>query len=517
MLERLPQGWVKTTLGEVCAINPRPAFDELPPEETEVSFVPMAAVEEETGRMDPSEVRPLAIVRKGYTPFIENDVVFAKITPCMENGKIAMATGLKNGLAYGSTEFFVFRPYEGVLPRFLLYFLLQRSFRNEAEGTMSGAVGQKRVPLNHLFSHAFPLPPTGEQERIVLKLKATFSMMERAERATQRALENLQRYRASILEATWKGKWPRRRLGALTLKIGSGSTPRGGEAVYQESGIPLIRSLNVHSTGFRFEGLAFIDDAKAKKLENAIVGSGDVLLNITGASIGRVTTVPASLDGARVNQHVCIIRPNQDLLSEFLAMFLASPSEQARIKHVQVGATRPALTKAMIVNWEVPVPPLSLQSKIVAKAKRQLLTGARMVVSLEQQLDRARATRQSLLREAFGGRLVPQDPKDEPASVLLDRIRAIREAEANKQKGKRMHKLKPKSVRRPLLEVLREHSKPMTPEQLYREAGFQPEEVDVFYRELASLRDILREEKPSASEVKAWPHRAHVVLELKET
>jgi type I restriction enzyme S subunit len=108
------------------------------------------------------------------------------------------------------------------------------------------------------------------------------------------------------------------------------------------AGIPLIRSMNVHFSGFRPDGLAYLDAKQAKQLDNVIVRLGDVLLNITGASIGRVTVAPDSMDGARVNQHVCIIRPNNTLLPVFLAYFLASPSEQARIMNIQVGATRQA-------------------------------------------------------------------------------------------------------------------------------------------------------------------------------
>ena len=150
MTEKLPHGWIKTTLGEVCAINPPMRFDHLVPDDTEVSFVPMAAVEQETGRLDASQTRTLASVRRGYRAFRENDVLFAKITPCMENGKIALAAGLKNGLAYGSTEFLVFRPYAGVLPRFVLHYLLQPSLRKKAERQMTGVVGQKRVPSRSL-------------------------------------------------------------------------------------------------------------------------------------------------------------------------------------------------------------------------------------------------------------------------------------------------------------------------------------------------------------------------------
>ncbi len=182
---------MKTTLGEVCAFNPRIPFLEPLPDDTEVSFVPMAAVEEESGRLDASQTRTLGSVRRGYTPFIENDVIFAKITPCMENGKIALATGLKNGLAYGSTEFFVFRPYDGLLPRFLLHFLLQPSLREDAEHQMAGASGQKRVPASYLLNHEFSLPPTREQERILAKLDATLSRLERAETASRRARERV--------------------------------------------------------------------------------------------------------------------------------------------------------------------------------------------------------------------------------------------------------------------------------------------------------------------------------------
>src|SRR5713101_6848144 len=97
MPEKLPGGWVRTTLGEVCARMP---FEEPPPDRTEVSFAPMASAEEETGRLEALQVRGLGSVRRGYTPFIENDVIFAEITPCVENGKIALVTGLKNGLGY---------------------------------------------------------------------------------------------------------------------------------------------------------------------------------------------------------------------------------------------------------------------------------------------------------------------------------------------------------------------------------------------------------------------------------
>lgn len=159
--------------------------------------------------------------------------------------------------------------------------------------------------------------------------------------------------------------WPTVQLHRVTSKVGSGATPRGGEEVYQSSGTPLIRSMNVHFEGFRRKGLVFIDSDEAEQLDHVAVQTGDVLFNITGASIGRVTTAPADMAGARVNQHVCILRTTEALLAQFLAYYLATPAQQAVVNSNQVGGTRQAVTKAMLLNWPVPLPAQKEQRRIV--------------------------------------------------------------------------------------------------------------------------------------------------------
>lgn len=160
-------------------------------------------------------------------------------------------------------------------------------------------------------------------------------------------------------------RWPTVKLGSVTSKVGSGATPRGGEAVYRQSGIPLIRSMNVHFDGFRRDGLVYLDDKEASLLDNVVVQNNDVLFNITGASIGRVTTAPTEMTGARVNQHVCIIRPTQEVMPQFIAYFLRSPQQQALITSNQIGGTRQAVTKGMLLNWDVPISPPAEQERIV--------------------------------------------------------------------------------------------------------------------------------------------------------
>jgi type I restriction enzyme, S subunit len=220
--------------------------------------------------------------------------------------------------------------------------------------------------------------------------------------------------------------WPMCPLQELVTKVGSGATPTGGEHAYKPVGTPLIRSMNVHFAGFRREGLAFLDDDQAADLNNAIVCTDDVLLNITGASIGRVTTVPTELDGARVNQHVCIIRPKEVLRSRFLSYFLASPQQQQRIMRVQVGATRQALTKSMILAFDVPVLPISTQDRIVAKIEELFSDLDAGVAALERVRAKLKRYRAAVLNAAVTGKLTEawrrQNPPAEPADKLLARI-----------------------------------------------------------------------------------------------
>ena len=144
MSDALPLGWATTRLDEIAALNPRHQRD-LDGKQA-LTFVPMPAVSETSPLLDTSQERALETVRTGYTHFAEGDVVFAKITPCMENGKGAVATGLRNGLGCGTTELHVIRPHAGIHPHYLYRFLAQRSIRRAAKENFTGSAGQARVP-----------------------------------------------------------------------------------------------------------------------------------------------------------------------------------------------------------------------------------------------------------------------------------------------------------------------------------------------------------------------------------
>ena len=167
-------------------------------------------------------------------------------------------------------------------------------------------------------------------------------------------------------------KWEYKPLSEVTVKVGSGSTPRGGDSVYVKSGTALIRSQNIYNSEFTSNGLVYINDQTAEKMRGVTVQPNDVLLNITGDSVARCSIVNDSYLPARVNQHVAIIRTDQEMLSpDFLMFYLVSPYMQAKLlSWAGTGGTRKALTKGMIENFEVPVPPIEVQLEIANILKK---------------------------------------------------------------------------------------------------------------------------------------------------
>ena len=156
------------------------------------------------------------------------------------------------------------------------------------------------------------------------------------------------------------------RIKDICTKIGSGATPRGGKEAYKECGITLIRSQNVLDYSFSSDGLAFIDEKQAKALDNVIVQSGDVLLNITGDSVARACIVDDEFLPARVNQHVAIIRGIPSLILQSYSLYYLQMKKAYLLQVASGGATRNALTKAMIEEMEIPVPTIDEQRQIVS-------------------------------------------------------------------------------------------------------------------------------------------------------
>ncbi|PMM99901.1 type I restriction endonuclease subunit S [Vibrio splendidus] len=286
--------------------------------------------------------------------------------------------------------------------------------------------------------------------------------------------------------------WSMVRLGNLTSKLGSGSTPRGGKNVYTTEGIPFLRSQNVRNEGIKPDDIAYIPVEVHQKMDKTKVIPSDVLLNITGASLGRSTVFPESLVEANVSQHVTIIRLIERQMSQFVHLGILSPMVQRLVWGRQVGMAIEGLSKKVLEMFEFPVPPLKEQHRIVAKVDELmtlcdqleqqteasieahqvlvttlldslLLPSATAEGSLTNSADAdelmqnwARISehfdtlftteanidqlKQTILQLAVMGKLVPQDPNDEPAAKLLERIaeekaQLVKEKKIKKQKA----------------------------------------------------------------------------------
>jgi len=199
------EGVTLEPLGEVCELNPSRKGKMKYLDDMLVTFVPMSAVDAELGAIVTPEERSFAKVKKGYTWFVENDVLFAKITPCMQNGKAAIARGLLNSVGFGSTEFHVLRPRVGVLPEWVYFFVRRPSFRRLAEANFTGSVGQQRVPESFMKLQEIPLPSLGEQRQIVTYLDRLQAKVEELRRLQEETQEEIDAMTSAILDKAFRG------------------------------------------------------------------------------------------------------------------------------------------------------------------------------------------------------------------------------------------------------------------------------------------------------------------------
>ena len=211
--------------------------------------------------------------------------------------------------------------------------------------------------------------------------------------------------------------WVWTTLEEITSKIGSGSTPKGSN--YSEEGIPFFRSQNVYNEGLVYEDIKFISDATHQFMIGTEVHSKDLLLNITGGSLGRCAIVPADFQIGNVSQHVCIIRSIL-VLSSYVHTFILSPFFKKTMNIT--GSGREGLPKYNLEKMFLPIPPLKEQERIIKEIEHWFTfidTIEQSKVNLQTAI---KQTKNKILDLAIHGKLVPQDPNDEPASELLKRI-----------------------------------------------------------------------------------------------
>lgn len=202
----LNESWERVRIQDVCKVNPPKINVKEYDDNLEVSFFPMPALSEITGTITDPQTRKLSEVKKGFTNFMEGDVVFAKITPCMENGKSAIIPPLVNDIGYGTTEFYVMRCSDKLLNGYLYHLVRSKHFRDEAKAVMTGAVGQQRVPKSFIEDYKINLPLKEEQEEI-LKIVDEMVKKERVVADNcEKVIEQIELMKKSVLAKAFRGE-----------------------------------------------------------------------------------------------------------------------------------------------------------------------------------------------------------------------------------------------------------------------------------------------------------------------
>ena len=259
-----------------------------------------------------------------------------------------------------------------------LYYFMEGYVEELRKLSIGGVI--KYIKLGNLTEALIELPKIEDQRTIV----DIFNKSKRILSYHQQQLQKLDELvKARFVELFGnpvinnKG-WNVSDLGQLTIKIGSGATPKGGKEAYQTDGISLIRSMNVHNGKFEYKELAHISDEQAARLENVAVEKNDVLLNITGASVARSCVVPTNVLPARVNQHVCIIRCKDSIMPDFINSLLIDDNYQDLLWSIAgSGATREAITKQQVESLQIILPPISKQeefSKFINRVDKSKLS-----------------------------------------------------------------------------------------------------------------------------------------------
>ena len=318
------------------------------------------------------------------------------------------------------------RPRTDVLNgRFLFRCMQSRPVALQLELEATG-VTRYGLPKDAIGLAEIPLPPVSTQLLIADYLDRETAHIDGLIAEKESMLALLEEKRAALISSAitrglgpdapmkssgqeWLGEipshWDMSKLKYIVNKIGSGVTPRGGADSYQSDGIPLLRSQNIHFDGLRMDDVVFIDAETHQSMKNSKLANGDVLLNITGGSIGRCFYFEG-LDGeANVNQHVCIVRPSGQITTKYLYFTLRSVIGQTQIDLSQSGSGREGLNFEALGNFSVPVPPLDEQQYIVEFLEAVGQKSSILSAEIRNSVERLKERRTALITAAVTGQI----------------------------------------------------------------------------------------------------------------
>ena len=457
-------GWEVKKLGDVCEIAPKKALvKKTLTDEQLVSFVPMDQLGILKSHFTAKEDRHLSSVYKGYTYFCDDDVIIAKITPCFENGKMGVVSGMTNGVGFGSSEFVPIRGQGKTLPKYLFYYLLRDDFRENGARVMSGAVGHKRVPKEYIENLQIPLPPLAEQKRIVSILDEAFEGLDRARENAEANLKSARELFEAHLKSIFSNNslyWEKdadnvsvdqsklSSVGATPNIVSKRNTKTGGRAIAEkhilgnyslsvnlpnistrkgwkwslltdlarlESGhTPSRRKPEYWGGDIRWIGIKDARDRHGAEIVDTLENTNDLGINNSSArvlpkgtvclsrtaSVGYVTIMGRDMATSQdFVNWVC----GPDLAPEFLKIILLA--QGAEFSKFSSGAVHQTIYFPEAKGFAICHPDIDTQKDIVKQADKVSAEAKMILAKCRTKLQDISDLRQSLLQKAFAGEL----------------------------------------------------------------------------------------------------------------
>lgn len=311
---------------------------------------------------------------------------------------------------------------DGISARFI-YYSLPMLLKRKNDLTYATTV--KHLSTFDILSFLFLLPPLAEQQRIAEFLDKKCAEVDEMIGLQEQIIEELKAYKQSVItEAVTKGlnpdapmrdsgiewigqipeHWVVAKLNYFVSKIGSGSTPKGGSEVYANCGVKFLRSQNIYFDGFRLDEIVFISDEIDESMKGTRVLEGDVLLNITGGSIGRCYYVDSTLGRANVNQHVSIVRPSSKTNTKYLKYYLQSEVGQIQIQMLQTGGNREGLSAAALKEFRFLYLPLMEQQAIADYLDEKCADIDSLIQTKQAKIDSLKEYKKSIIYEYVTGK-----------------------------------------------------------------------------------------------------------------
>jgi hypothetical protein len=390
-------------LEDYVEINPRIDLTNLNPD-LPVSFIPMNAVEDDALGGIIKSVKSLSEVQKGYTPFREGDILWAKITPCMENGKSCIATGLENSIGFGSTEFHVFRPRGNEISReYLWEFLNQETLRRVARFAFTGSAGHQRVPDGFLGNLPLPIPSPKKQQMLVSAMADARKMLREKRAKAEILLAGMDEFLLDALSLTPPTKDGRRIFAVRRVMVTARFDPHFHLPEYTQnqrmleasSSLPLGRLASFSdevwkpqkhdATTFRYIEISNVNtstgEARAETVSvkdapsraRMAVREHDIIVSLTRPHHGAIAQITADLDGCVASTGFAVLRGiNENLVfRDYLWCVLRSRMCLSQMLQRASGGNYPAITESELAKVLVPVPDIATQERIAAEARRR--------------------------------------------------------------------------------------------------------------------------------------------------